>query len=117
MFLDSSGFGRRELIAFHHYCRNWRNFNVGRETALAVPARGVTISDMGSLPLLLALLLADNGGAPPPRATGSIGPSPERLYAALSPAVVGIDCWPGPIEKPEDPYAYGTGAIIDPRGL
>src|SRR5262245_64665116 len=41
---------------------------------------------------------------------------PDSLYTLVSPAVVGIDCWSGPTRAGE-PFAFGTGVIIDPEGL
>jgi serine protease Do len=41
---------------------------------------------------------------------------PDVIYGLASPAVVGIDCWSGP-SRSGDPFAFGTGVIIDPEGM
>src|SRR6266508_3376146 len=41
---------------------------------------------------------------------------PDVIYGIASPAVVGIDCWSGP-SRSGDPFAFGTGVIIDPEGM
>jgi len=50
--------------------------------------------------------------SPAPAAEGRLT-GPEAIYAAVSPAVVGIESW----SRPEDPQAYGTGVIVHPQGL